>query len=193
MINNESSPGKNLSNSGSVIPLKTELQIRHRIAELAALLVEEYQGRDVVIVGILKGAFMFAADLLRRLYDLGLYPDIDFIRAASYGSDDKSSGEVKIELDISIDVAGRSLLIVDDIVDSGRTLQLVKQHLLGKGAKDVKICVLLDKPSRREVECDLDWVGFEIPDHFVVGYGMDYAEKYRYLPFITTVEQAGVK
>ena len=193
MINNESSPGKNLSNSGSVIPLKTELQIRHRIAELAALLVEEYQGRDVVIVGILKGAFMFAADLLRRLYDLDLYPDIDFIRAASYGSDDKSSGKVKIELDISIDVAGRSVLIVDDIVDSGRTLQLVKQHLLGKGAKDVKICVLLDKPSRREVECDLDWVGFEIPDHFVVGYGMDYAEKYRYLPFITTVEQAGVK
>lgn len=193
MKSSKISTGKNLSDSGSVIPLKTELQIRHRIAELAALLAEEYRGRDFVVVGILKGAFMFAADLLRRLYDLELYPDIDFIRAVSYGSEDKSSGEVRVELDISIDVEDKSVLIVDDIVDTGRTLQHVKELILSKGAAEVKVCVLLDKPSRREVECDLDWVGFEIPNLFVVGYGMDFAEKYRYLPFITTVEQADGK
>ena len=176
-------------NSKVIRPLISELQIRHRTAQLAESIAGEYSGKDLVIVAVLKGAFIFTADLVRRLYDLGLKPDLDFVRAFSYGSDDRSSGRVAIEFDISIKLNGRHVLIVDDIVDTGRTLDFLKQHIMSMGAADVKSCVMLDKPSRREVDFNPDWIGFEISNVFVVGYGMDYAERYRYLPFITTVDQ----
>jgi len=176
-------------NSKVIRPLISELQIRHRTAQLAESIAGEYSGKDLVIVAVLKGAFIFTADLVRRLYDLGLKPDLDFVRAFSYGSDDRSSGRVAIEFDISIKLNGRHVLIVDDIVDTGRTLDFLKQHIMSTGAADVKSCVMLDKPSRREVDFNPDWIGFEISNVFVVGYGMDYAERYRYLPFITTVDQ----
>ncbi len=176
-------------NSKVIRPLISELQIRHRTAQLAESIAGEYNAKDLVIVAVLKGAFIFTADLVRRLYDLGLKPDLDFVRAFSYGSDDRSSGRVAIEFDISIKLNGRHVLIVDDIVDTGRTLDFLKQHIMSMGAADVKSCVMLDKPSRREVDFNPDWIGFEISNVFVVGYGMDYAERYRYLPFITTVDQ----
>ena len=172
-------------------PIISELQLRHRTAQLAEKIGREYRDKEPIIVVVLKGAFVFAADLVRRLYEYDLKPDLDFIRAFSYGSDDKSSGRVAVELDVSIDLKGRQVLLIDDIVDSGRTLAHLKQHLLSKGAAEVKCCVMLDKPSRREVQFSPDWVGFEIADVFVVGYGMDYAERYRYLPYITAVDQAG--
>ncbi len=175
-------------NTGSFKPLFTELQIRHRTAQLAGQIAEDYRGKDIVAVIVLKGAFMFAADLLRRLYDMGLNPDVDFIRAASYGDSSKSSSRIEISLDVSSELKDRSVLIMDDIIDTGRTLAHLHEHLAAKGADVIRSCVLLDKPSRREVEFQPDYTGFEIPDVFVVGYGMDYAERYRYLPFITTVE-----
>lgn len=179
--------------SGSFKLLITELQIRHRTKQLALRISDDYRGKDLVIVSILKGAFMFAADLLRRLYYLGIEPDLDFMRVFSYGTGDKSGGRIEIKLDVSLELKDRSVLVVDDIVDSGRTLLYTKEHILAMGAKEVKSCVLLDKPSRRECDFNPDYVGFIIPDKFVVGYGMDYAERYRYLPFITVVDTSGSK
>jgi len=175
-------------NSRKTHPLITELQIRHRTVNLAQKIAEFYSDEDFLVVSILKGAFMFTADLLRRLHDLGLNPDLDFMRAFSYGSGTRSSGKVTIELDVSVDLKDRSILIVDDIVDSGSTLSYIKGHILSLGAREVRSCVLLDKQSRREVDFSPDWVGFEIPDLFVIGYGMDYDEHYRNLPYITTLE-----
>ncbi|MDP8237724.1 MAG: hypoxanthine phosphoribosyltransferase [Candidatus Hatepunaea meridiana] len=170
-------------------PVITEIQIRLRISQLAEKMAAELQGKDILALSILKGAFMFTADLLRKLYDLGMNPDLDFIRAVSYGRSTESSDKIVLEVDKSIEIKGRSVLIIDDIVDTGRTLFHIKERLISLGADEVMSCVLLDKPSRRKVEFHPDWVGFEIPDLFVVGYGMDYAERYRYLPFITTVDR----
>ena len=174
-------------------PFISELQIRLRTAQLAELVARELDVKGLVVIVVLKGAFIFAADLTRRLYDQGITPELDFIRAASYGAGDKSSGTVETTLDVSTDLKNRPVLLVDDIVDSGRTLAHIKQHLLNLGAKTVKSCVLLDKPSRREIEFEADWVGFKIPDIFVVGYGMDHAERYRYLPYITFIQRADSK
>jgi len=131
---------------------------------------------------------MFAADLLRRLYDTGLTPGVDFIKAQSYFDKSESSGTVEITFDLSLDIKGKSILLVDDIIDTGLTLAHLKQHLTTKGAGEVRSCVLLDKPSRRGNEFQPDYTGFIIPNLFVVGYGLDYAESFRYLPYITTVE-----
>jgi len=170
-------------------PFITDIQIRYRIAQIAGQIAEDYAGRDLIVIAILKGAFMFTADLLRRLYDQGVRPESDFIRAYSYGVHTESSGEVKIELEPMVSIEGRNILLIDDIADSGRTLTFLINHLKNnRGAAEVRSCVLLDKPSRRVVNFSPDYVGFEIPNLFVIGYGIDYAERYRHLPFISVLE-----
>ena len=161
--------------------LFTEEQIAAKTKELASKITEDFRGKDFVVVTILKGGFIFSSDLVRKIE---LDVNINFMVASSYADKTESSGEVKIVKDIDLDVNGRSVLIVEDIVDSGRTLSKLKKLFLERGAKEVKICTILDKPSRRIAEIEIDYLGFEIPDEFVVGYGLDYAEKYRNLPYI---------
>jgi hypoxanthine phosphoribosyltransferase len=141
-----------------------------------------------LVVGLLKGSFMFVADLVRSLDRTGLQPQIEFMRVSSYGTGKESSGNVKISCDLSEEISGREILLVDDIVDTGRSLQFTKNLLLDRGAARVWTCTLLDKPSRRAVDCEADFVGFSIEDAFVVGYGIDYAEKYRHLPYVGHVD-----
>ena len=171
-------------------PLFSELEIQHRTSQLAKQIAVELNGQEIIVVAVLKGAFVFAADLVRRLSKLDVHPKIDFIRTSSYGSKTETSGEVIIEMDVSIPLEGKHVLLVDDIIDSGYTLAKIRTHLDSKGVSAVKSCVLLNKPSRRKVTFVPDFVGFEIPDYFVVGYGLDYDEQYRYLPYITVVDCA---
>jgi len=166
-------------------PLISELEIQHRTAELARQISSKLKDENIVLIAVLKGAFMFAADLARRLMKQDVNLDLDFIRAKSYGTGTRSSGEVNIEIDVGIPLKGATVLLVDDIIDSGNTLYQVGNYLREKGAVEVTTCVLLDKPSRREIEFQPDFVGFEIPDKFVIGYGLDFAEKFRCLPYIT--------
>ena len=139
-----------------------------------------------MIVGVLKGAFVFVSDLVRNInLDLSL----DFIAVSSYGMSTESSGVVKINKDIEMDLTGKNVIIVEDIIDTGLTLKYIKEYLSGKNAKSVRICTLLDKPSRRKCNVDVDYVGFEIEDLFIVGYGIDCKEKYRNLPYIAYVQE----
>ena len=142
---------------------------------------------DLMVIAILKGSFMFAADLLRALHREGLEPQVEFMMLSSYGSGTTSSGIVKIIRDIDTDVAGRSVLIIDDILESGRTLAFAKRLTEDRGAKEVKVAVLLDKPGKRKAQIDADIVGISCADVFVVGYGMDAAHAYRQLPFVGVV------
>jgi len=169
--------------------LISEHEIQHRTSQLAYQIVKDFKDSEILIVGVLKGAFMFTADLVRRISKLDAKIEIDFIRASSYRDKMESSGSVKIELDVSADLDNTSVLLVDDIVDSGNTLRQVCEYLRKKGAAEVKTCVLLDKPSRRTTDFSPDYVGFQIQDHFVVGYGLDYDERGRCLPFITHIEE----
>lgn len=171
-------------------PLISEIEIQHRTVELARRIASDINSDEIVIISVLKGAFMFTADLIRRLAKYMHYIQLDFIRAKSYGDSTKSSGNLIIETDTTIDLAGKCVLIVDDIIDTGNTLSKLTVHLRDKGAGEIKTCVLLDKPSRREVVFKPDYVGFDIPNHFVVGYGLDFAEKYRSLPYITCVQES---
>ncbi len=171
-------------------PLISELEIRYRTARMAAEIASDYRDRPLVIVAVLKGSFVFAADLMRRLYEQFLTPDLDFIRAASYGDGDRSSGKVSLQLDVSLALSGKDVLLVDDIADSGLTLSHLVAHLRCKGVASLKTCVLLDKPSRRETSFTPDYIGFTIPNLFVVGYGIDFAEHYRYLPYIASLESS---
>lgn len=157
-----------------------------RIGELGKQLTTEYADRDPLMVCVLKGGFLFMADLVRQMK---LTPIIDFLRVASYGSATESSGVVEIRKDLETSVSGQDVLIVEDIVDTGLTVDYLKRHLQVGKPRSVKVCTLLDKPSRRKVELKPDYVGFEIPDHFVVGYGLDFDEKYRNLPSICILEQ----
>lgn len=170
--------------------LITEFEIRLRVSQLARQIAEDYKNTDFVIVGVLKGAFVFVADLMRRISDLGAKPQIDFIRTSSYGKNDKSSGNVKIDCSMEMSIEGKAVLIVDDVVDSGRTLVELYRFMTEKGAASVRCAVLLEKPSARQVDIKPEYIGFEIPDRFVVGYGLDFAEQFRFLPFIATVESA---
>lgn len=165
-------------------PLLTASQIGATVERLAMEMDAYYQQSNVLIVGLMNGAFIFLADLCRCIP----HPvELAFIRASSYGSSKTSSGLVQLE-DMSLPpLQGRRVLLVDDILDTGNTLSRVKAHLESLGALDVKLCVLLDKPSRRQVDIQADFCGFQIEDHFVVGYGLDFAEKYRNLPEIRTV------
>lgn len=170
----------------TVRTLFDERQIAARVGELARDIAAALP-RDVLIVGLLTGSFVFVADLVRALDRLGAAPGVAFMRLSSYGSGRESSREVKLAGDVP-DVAGRAVLLVDDIVDTGRTQAVARDLLLGRGATRVASCMLLDKPSRREVEVATDFVGFPIEDLFVVGYGIDYAEQYRHLPYIGTID-----
>ena len=159
--------------------LVTKEEIPAKVKALGKQISADYAGKSPVVVCILKGAVMFFADLLREL-DLPL--DIDFMAISSYGSSTKSTGVVKLVKDLDRDVNGRDVLVVEDIVDSGMTLSYIKKELLQRGATSVRIATLLDKPARRRVELNVEYSCFNIPDAFVVGYGLDYDEKYRNLP-----------
>ncbi len=161
--------------------LLTREQIAARIEELGAELTRDYQGRDLVCVCILKGAAVFFSDLTRCI-DLPL--TMDFMSISSYGNATRSSGVVRILKDLDRDIVGRDVLIIEDIIDTGLTLSFLKDNLIARGARSLSVCTLLDKPYRRKVDLKPDYRGFEIDDHFVVGYGLDYAEKYRNLPDI---------
>lgn len=141
---------------------------------------------DLLVVSILKGSFIFAADLIRAMYDAGISPEVEFMMISSYGSG-TTSGEIKVLRDIEGDVSGRDVLLIDDILESGKTLKFTRDLMLSRGARSVSIAVLLDKRSRRQASLEADFVGFECPDYFVVGYGMDVAHAFRELPFVGVV------
>jgi hypoxanthine phosphoribosyltransferase len=167
----------------SIRPLFSAEQIAERVESLAREIAAS-SPRDLIIVAILKGSFIFAADLIRALHRQGLKPEIDFIFLASYGLGTVSGGEVKILRDVETDLAGREVVIVDDILDSGRTLAFAKTLLERRGARSVKTCILIDKQVPRDEAIVPDFLGFRCPPVFVVGYGMDLAHRYRELPFI---------
>lgn len=143
--------------------------------------------RDLLVISILKGSFIFAADLIRAMHDTGLSPEVEFIFISSYGAG-TVGGEIRVLRDIDNDVRGRDVLLIDDILESGRTLKHTRELMLSRGAASVSIAVLLDKRVRRQTELDADFVGFECPDYFVVGYGMDVAHAFRELPFVGVVK-----
>lgn len=161
--------------------LVSEAAIAEKVKELGARITEDYRGRNVVLVSILKGALPFLADLMRQV-ELPLA--LDFLEVSSYGASTDSSGVVRILKDLANPIEARDVLVVEDILDTGQTLAFVVDHLRSQHPASVRICTLLDKPARRLVPIEIDYRGFEIPDKFVVGYGLDYAERYRNLPFI---------
>lgn len=161
-------------------PLFTVEQIHNRVREIAAAISSDYEGKDILVVGILRGAFMFMSDLVRAIK---VPVVIDFIIASSYVKTD-STGEIKIHYDIREDIADKDILLIEDIVDSGVTLNHLRERILARRPKSLKICALLDKKERRLVDVPLDYVGFSIPDEFVVGYGLDYDNNFRNLPYI---------
>lgn len=161
--------------------LISQEQIKEKVAELGVKLSKEYEGRDPLVICVLKGAFIFMADLVK---EITVPMELDFMAVSSYGASTKSSGVVKIIKDLDSSVEGRDVLIVEDIIDSGLTLSYLIDVLHGRNAKSVKVVTLFDKPARRTVDLKADYTGFVIPDAFIVGYGLDYAEKYRNLPYI---------
>jgi hypoxanthine phosphoribosyltransferase len=163
-----------------------EAEIAARVTALADAITAAV-GSDLVVVGVLKGSFVFLADLVRALSRAGALPRVEFMRLASYGQSMQSSGEVLLLGDAPRDFAGKPVLLVDDIVDTGLSMDYGRRLLTERNAARVWTCALLDKPSRRKVEGAVDFIGFEIPDVFVVGYGIDYAEQYRHLPYIGKV------
>ncbi|AKB06470.1 hypoxanthine phosphoribosyltransferase [Vibrio cholerae] len=163
----------------------SEQEVAQRIRELGQQITEHYQGSsDLVLVGLLRGSFVFMADLARQIH---LTHQVDFMTASSYGNSMQSSRDVHILKDLDDDIKGKDVLLVEDIIDTGNTLNKVKEILALREPKSIRICTLLDKPTRREVDVEVNWVGFEIPDEFVVGVGIDYAQKYRHLPYIGKV------
>jgi hypoxanthine phosphoribosyltransferase len=161
--------------------LFSEAQLQQKAREMGKIITVDYQGRDLILIGILKGAVPFVADLMRAI-DLPL--SYDLMAVSSYGASTKSTGTVRILKDIDLSIEGKDVLIVEDIIDTGLTLQYLRANLQSRQPRSLKICTLLDKPSRRKVAIKADYNGFEIPDAFVVGYGLDYAEKYRNLPYL---------
>ena len=166
--------------------LLSEEEIAQICKNLGNKITKDYEGKDLLVVGILKGSIVFFADVIRNI-DLDI--NLDFMVVSSYGAGATTSGMVQILKDISVDIEGKNLLIVEDIVDTGVTLYNVKNVLLERGAASVKICTFLDKPSRRTADITADYIGAVVPDEFVVGYGLDYAEKYRNLPYLGVLKR----
>jgi hypoxanthine phosphoribosyltransferase len=164
--------------------LITEEEIQRRLAEMAGEIDTDYQGRDLLLVGVLKGAVMVMADLARALHSP---VEMDWMAVSSYGSGTKSSGVVRILKDLDKDITGRNVLIVEDIIDSGLTLSWLMSNLGSRGPASVEVCTLLRKPEAAQVDVPVRYVGFDIPNEFVIGYGLDYAERYRNLPFVGTL------
>lgn len=161
--------------------LLSEEEIHAKVQEMGRKITEDYKNSNLMLVTVLKGAVVFMADIMRQI---DVPAEIDFMVVSSYGSGVKSSGVVKIVKDLDVPLEGKDILIVEDILDSGLTLSYIKELLSSRGPRSIKIATLLDKPSRRKVDLQADYVGFSVPDEFVIGYGLDYDEKYRNLPYI---------
>ncbi len=171
--------------SERVVEMISEEEVNARIAEIGKAISEEFAGESVFIVCVLRGAVFFATELAKRIT---VPVTLDFIQVSSYGSSTVSSGDIKMIRDIDLSTKGRNVVIVEDIIDTGYTLGTLKNLFNQRHAKSVKLCSLLDKPDRREMEVDVDYVGFTVPDKFIVGYGLDYDQKYRNLPYVGVVE-----
>ncbi len=167
-------------------PIVTQEQMRARIREMGRQISADYAGKDLVLVGVLKGAYAFYADLARAIR---IPVRVDFIVVASYGSRAKTSGKVKQVTELTEDIKGKDVLLIEDIVDSGLTVQYLTKSLAKKKPKSIKVCTLLSKPERRVVDVQVDYVGFKIPNKYVVGYGLDYQQKYRNLPYLAVLDQ----
>lgn len=165
--------------------LVTRDELKEKVKELAAIISNDYKGKELVMIGVLKGGVIFFSDLVR---EINIPVDMDFISVSSYGNATKSSGVVRIIKDIDIDVTNKHVLIVEDLVDTGLTLRYIKDLFLNRGPIDVKICTALDKPSRRQIEIDIEYKGITVPDKFVVGYGLDYGGRYRNLPDVCVLK-----
>ncbi|WML42813.1 hypoxanthine phosphoribosyltransferase [Neobacillus sp. PS3-40] len=164
----------------------TETEIKQRVKKIAEEIENDFNNEAIVLIIVLKGSFVFAADLIRELKgDI----KIDFISVSSYGNDTETTGKVRLLKDLDANITNQNVVVVEDIIDSGLTLNFLRGHLQTHKPKQIKICSLLDKPERRRVELPVDYVGFVIPDEFIVGYGIDYAQNYRNLPYIATVEE----
>lgn len=161
--------------------LISEEELQSKVKELAAQISEDYAGKNLLLLCILKGGVMFMADLARNIT---IPAELDFMAVSSYGSSSESSGVVKIVKDLNDHIEGKHVLIVEDIIDSGLTLNYLVKYLKARGPESVEICTILDKPERREVDVEVKYKGFDVPNAFLVGYGLDYAEKYRNIPFI---------
>lgn len=159
-------------------------EIENKAVEIGKQITEEYKGEEVFIVGILKGATMWMSEVIKNI---DLPTIIDFMAVSSYGASTKSSGVVKINKDLDMSAEGKNVIIMEDVVDSGITLNYLKDYFLAMNPKSLKICTLLDKPSGRKIPIDIDYIGFEVGDVFIVGYGLDFAQKYRNLPYITSI------
>jgi hypoxanthine phosphoribosyltransferase len=167
-------------------PIVTQEQMRARIKELGKQIMADYADKNLILVGILKGAYAFYADLCRAIR---LPLRVDFLVVSSYGSGTKPAGKVKIVSDLTEDIKGRDVLLVEDIVDSGLTVQFLIGQLSKRKPRSIRVCALLSKPARRKVSVPLDYVGFEIPNQYIVGYGLDYQQKYRNLPYLAALDE----
>lgn len=157
-----------------------------KVKELGAKITEDYKGKDLLLICVLKGAVVFVSDLMKRI---NLPLEVDFMAVSSYGSDTKSSGVVRILKDLNKGIEGKNVLIVEDIIDSGLTLSYLVENIKARGPESVEICTILDKPERRKTQINIKYTGFQVPDEFVVGYGLDYAEKYRNLPYVAVLKE----
>jgi hypoxanthine phosphoribosyltransferase len=166
-------------------PLITQGKINQAVANLAAEINRDYRGKQPLLIGILKGSFVFMADLVRRLY---LPIEVDFVKLSSYGSGTRTSGKVKVVQGLKSPIKGRDVLIVEDIVDTGLTVSFLTDNLRKKRPASLKLCVLVDKPSEHKVPVTIDYLGFTVPDKFIVGYGIDWNEKFRQLPDICIID-----
>ena len=172
---------------GEIIVQADDLQ--HRIRELGAEITRDYADKDLLLIGVLKGAVFFLSDLMRQIE---IPCEVDFMAVASYGSATESSGVVRILKDLDTPIEGRNILIVEDIVDSGLTIQYLLRTLEARGPASLEVCALLTKPARREIDVNVRYTGFEIPNEFVIGYGLDYAERYRNLPYVAVLDPDAV-
>ncbi|KNF07821.1 hypoxanthine phosphoribosyltransferase Hpt [Gottschalkia purinilytica] len=166
--------------------LVSKEQLEEKTKEIGKQISEDYKGKKLVLIGVLKGAFVFLGDLVRNI-DIPL--EIDFMAVSSYGNSTESSGVVRILKDLDLTIEGKDILIVEDIIDTGLTLSYLVSNLKSRGANSVKICTLLDKPERRKIDVELKYKGFDIPDEFVVGYGIDFSEGYRNLPDVCILKE----
>lgn len=177
-----------MNNIGKI--LISEEEVKSKVKELGRIITKDYQGKDLVVIGILKGAVLFLSDLVKEI-EVPL--SMDFMAISSYGSSTSSSGVVRFLKDLDNEIENKDVLIAEDIIDTGLTLHYLLENLRSRKPRSMKICCFLDKPHRRDVEIPIDYRGFEIPDEFVVGYGLDYAEKYRNLPYIAVLDESQYK
>lgn len=164
-----------------------EGELAERVQQLGKQITEDYEEKDLIVVGILKGASLFMSDLIRKIEGK---ISIDFMVVSSYGNASETSGVVRIIKDLDMDITDKHILLVEDIIDTGLTLAYLKEYLCNRKAASVRICTLLDKPCRRSKPVDVEYIGFEVPDEFIIGYGIDYAEKYRNLPYIASLKRS---